>query len=164
MEKVSMGLERASALGRAALLVLSSTMAASSPLPAEQMPDRQVGIGPRTPTRALSSVDLLSHPSLSAGGSEATRPPVLSHWAWRAAEAFSLPAPALLLGCPQVPIPPRLSQILPVSAPSLINVSATSATRAVFFLGPSASYIPLFQADSDGKKQPIQHIKEMKQK
>jgi len=91
-------------------------------------------------------------------------PPVLSHWAWRAAEAFSLPAPALLLGCPQVLIPPRLSQILPVSAPSLINVSAASATRAVFFLGPSASYIPLFQADSDGKKQPMQYIKEMRQK
>lgn len=151
-------------MGGATLLAPSSSMAASRPLPAEQMPDRQVGIGPRTPTLALSSMDLLSHPSISAGVSEAARPPILSHWAWRASEAFSLPAPALLLGCPQVLIPPRLSQILPVSAPSLINVSAASATRAVFFLGPSASYIPLFQADSDGKKQPMQHIKEMKQK
>lgn len=98
-------------------------------------------------------MDLFSHPPVSAGGSEATLP-LLSFPTGRggAAEAFSLPAPALLLGCPQVLIPPRLSQILPVSAPSLINVSAASATRAAFFLGPSASYIPLFQADSDGKK------------
>lgn len=98
-------------------------------------------------------MDLLSHPPISAGGSEATLP-LRSFPTGRggAAEAFSLPAPALLLGCPQVLIPPRLSQILPVSAPSLINVSAASATRTAFFLGPSASYIPLFQADSDGKK------------
>lgn len=30
--------------------------------------------------------------------------------------------------------------------------STASATRAAFFRGPSASYIPLFRADSDGKK------------
>jgi hypothetical protein len=30
--------------------------------------------------------------------------------------------------------------------------SMVSATRTAFFLGPSASYIPLFPGDSDGKK------------
>lgn len=53
------------------------------------------------------------------------------------AVAFSLPAPALRLGALGPLAPPRLSQILPVSAPSLINVKHDMATRAAFFGAPA---------------------------
>jgi hypothetical protein len=71
-----MGLKKTKALGRATLLDHSSKMAAPPVL--YQLSRCLTGRwasaqGP--PTLALFSVDLLSHPSIRAGGSEATRPP-----------------------------------------------------------------------------------------
>lgn len=80
--------------------------------------------GTWTPPGALLPEDPSARPSLRARGYSAPRPPLpFPTGRGGLALALSLPSPALRLGVPSGPlISPWLSQILPVSAPSLINV------------------------------------------
>lgn len=79
--------------------------------------------------------------------------------------AFSLPAPALRLGCPRASASPQLSEIPPVSAPSLINVKHDIGNKGRILPRPPQPHTshcsrPIQMA----RKQPMQHIKEMRQK
>ena len=95
---------------------------------------------------------------------QAPVPPfALSHWVWRDGRGLPLAAPALAL-VPSGLRSPWLSQILPVSAPSLINVKHDMATRTAFFRAPAACTSHCPRPIQMARKQPMQHIKEMRQK
>lgn len=93
-------------------------------------------------------------------------PSALSHWAWTDGRGLLAAIPALRLGVPSGPlISPWLSQILPVSAPSLINVKHGISNKARILPRPPQPHTshcsrPIQMA----RKQPMQHIKEMRQK
>ena len=89
---------------------------------------------------------------LCAGGSSA-RPPSCPQdvegwpWPWP-----SLPALPSASGCPRARCFPRLSRILPVSAPSLINVKHGTSNKGRILPRPLGLTHPIVPADSDGKK------------
>lgn len=114
---------------------------------------RQVGCTAHVPTHGLCSLSLpvplpASCPrrTLCAGGSGAASPsgsfPLgVEGWPWPPPAS-----PALRLGVPSGPlISPRLSQILPVSAPSLINVKHGIANKGGILPRPFSLIHPIVQ-------------------